>query len=198
MFGLLLGAILQYLVATNTPWVISPLGDKNVLARHEMSLASRYPDAFVNEVMKKNILLAVDLMQGDFTLEPGQTVSFHDVVLSKYEAATPLLRVHFTSSEGFLSDGWIVGDGVCHLASLISWVAKDAGLAVVAPTDHDFMTIPGIPKEEGVSIYSNPYQRGRSESQNLYIQNTLGKAVKFVFVREGEVLGISAQAVETM
>ena len=191
MFSLFIGSILQFFVASSSPGVISPLGAQNMLARHEMSLETRYPDNFVNDVMKKNILLTLDYMGGGFTIEPGQTVSFHDIKLPKYDAATPLLSVHFSGAEGFLSDGWIVGDGVCHLASLISWVAKDAGLTVEAPTNHDFRVIPEIPKEQGVSVYSNPFQRSRSEPQNLYIKNSLSHSVEFVFDYDGEVLGIS-------
>lgn len=200
MFSLLFGAILQLFV------------EANVLSAHEMSLGNRYTDANVNEVMKKNILLTIGYMRGlepdweivtqpfswVFTLLPGQTVSYHNVVLPKYQNARPLTNVHFSQSEGFLSDGWLVGDGICHLASLLSWAARDAGLFVEAPTNHDFRAIAEIPKEQGVSIYSDPKQKARSDRQNLYIQNTLANPVEFVFTYDGDVLEISVRAARTM
>lgn len=213
MFSLVVGAILQYFVATSSAWVISPLGSEMMLARHEFSLSKRYEDSFINSAFKKNILLTVAYMRGlikegeqvnwsevekpfvwRFRLEPGKTISYHDIVFPRYKEATPLTTAHFTSVEGFVSDGYLVGDGTCHFASLLSWVAKDAGLAVEAPTNHDFAPIPEVPKEQGVSIYSNPYQLARSERQNLYIQNTLVQPVELVYTYDGDVLGISAEA----
>lgn len=212
MVTTLIGMVLSYIVATSSAWIVSPLGAQNVLSSHEMSLEKRYSEEFVNSVMRKNILLNLGYMRGivkagdliDWaevekpflwtrTLEPNQTVSYHDIVLEKYKGATPLATVHFAGNEGFLSDGWIIGDGVCHLASLISWAARDAGLFVEAPTSHDFREIPEVPKEQGVSVYSNPLNRSRSEPQNLYIQNTLSYPVEFVFTYDGEVLEITVR-----
>lgn len=218
MLDILVGALFQYLVATSSSLkVISPLGSQTVLARHEFSLERRYEEPLVNHVFKENILLTMAYIRGitqtgeavhwpevdkpfvwRFTIDPGQTISYHSVLSSDYRNAKPLTTVHFASNEGFLSDGYIVGDGTCHLASLIRWVAKDAGLTVTAPTNHDFAPIPEVPKEEGVSIYSNPFNRSRSEPQNLYIQNNSEQPVEFVFTYDGEVLGISAQAARTM
>ncbi|HKC05172.1 MAG TPA: VanW family protein, partial [Patescibacteria group bacterium] len=78
-----------------------------------------------------------------------------------------------------------VGDGVCHLASLISWAAKDAGLDVYVPARHDFAKINDVPKEYGVSINSNkPYG-------NLYITNNFDKPVTFNFNYDGTNLTVS-------
>jgi len=86
----------------------------------------------------------------------------------------------FIASEGYRSSGFIVGDGVCHLASLINWVATEAGLEVTAKVNHDFRPIPGIPRQYGTSIrYS---QSGHnSQNQNLYIKNNFSFSVEFKF-----------------
>ena len=90
-------------------------------------------------------------------------------------------NAHFNGIEGFRSSGYLYGDGVCHLASLMYWAAKDAGLETYAPTNHNFMVIPEIPREYGVSILSNPYIKGNDAMQNLYITNNKEKAVLFIF-----------------
>ncbi|MCL4360584.1 VanW family protein [Patescibacteria group bacterium] len=181
------------------------------LAYHAFSLDDRYGNTFVNTVFKDNILLAVRYTTGgavnpntlnwtaiqkpftaSLTLRPGETFAFHDNVLPEYRgkiAKTP--GVHFTSAEGFKSDGYLVGDGVCHLASLLYWVARDAGLAAYAPVRHNFAPIADVPKEYGVSIYALGDSRG-SELQNLYITNTKPEPVVFRFSFDGTKLGITA------
>lgn len=180
------------------------LGDikhENILAEYEMSLENRQPDRFVNEVFKDNILLNLAYMQGknidpkkvnwdsvrspftyEFELKPGQVFAYHDDVLAKYQ---PFLvkhtNAHFNAADGFKTDGYLFGDGVCHLASLINIVAQKANLEVEAPTRHDFMPIPDIPKEYGVSIYNNPYAKGSNAQQNLYITNNKSKPISFRF-----------------
>jgi vancomycin resistance protein YoaR len=92
---------------------------------------------------------------------------------------TQTMNAHFMWDEGFKSDGWLTGDGVCHLASLIYRAAKDAGLETLAPTNHNFADIPEVPKEYGVSIFA------RNPQQNLYITNTFDKPVQFAFTYDG-------------
>src|SRR3989338_1540439 len=115
----------------------------------------------------------------EFSLEKRYEVkSVSDEYKDKVVKTT---KAHFNSQEGFKTDGYLFGDGVCHLASLLYWVAKDAGLDAKAPTNHDFMAIPEIDKQYGVSIYSNPQSKGSNSQQNLYITNNKGKPVTFKF-----------------
>lgn len=184
----------------NVDQLISPKAEE-VLAEYEMSLDNRYDNGFVNEVFKDNILLNLAYMEGrlqisrnvdwdevkkgsqfEFRLEIGQTFAYHDDVLDKYQdKVVKTTNAHFNAVEGFRSSGYLFGDGVCHLASLINIVARKANLEVEAPTNHDFRTIPDIPKEYGVSIYSNPYTKGANPRQNLYITNNKEKSVIFKF-----------------
>lgn len=172
-----------------------------VLARHEISLEKRYANREVNKVFKDNILLTLSYMDDkvkhadsitwdgvekpatyDFTLQPHETFAFHDALLKEFQSkVTKTTNAHFSADEGFLSDGYLYGDGVCHLASLMYWGAKDAKLSAVAPTPHDFAPVPEIPKQYGVAILSQKYDSISSEEQNLYITNTLEKPVTFTF-----------------
>lgn len=77
------------------------------------------------------------------------------------------------------------------MASLIYWVAKDARLDTKAPTNHDFMVIPEIDKQYGVSIYSNPFSKGSYQMQNLYVTNNKQKPIIFKFEYNGEKLKVS-------
>ena len=144
-----------------------PVTQETVLSSHEMSLEKRY-----YPVQKENILLNMAYMDGRvskkedinweeiqkpfsyfFSLEPGKTFAYHDDVLPEYkDSLARTTQAHFNSVEGFKSAGYLVGDGVCHLASLIYWAALDANLETNAPTNHDFMAIPEISREFGVSI----------------------------------------------
>lgn len=173
----------------------------STLAQKTMSLNNRYGNSYVNGVFKDNILLSLAYMDGrvrnkseinwnqlekpssyKIELHQGEVFAFHEYILPVYKSKRIVTtNAHFSSYEGFLSDGYLVGDGVCHLASLFKWAAKDAGLSVEAPTNHDFANIPEIPKEEGVSIYTMPGQPAASSQQNLYIENTLDKPVIFAF-----------------
>lgn len=120
--------------------------------------------------------------QYEFRLDSGKTFAFHDDVLDKHKnSVVKTTMAHFNASEGFKTDGYLYGDGVCHLASLIYWVAKDANLDVEEPVNHDFMAIPEIAKEYGVSIYSNPFSKGSNARQNLYITNNKQKPITFKF-----------------
>lgn len=187
--------------------------DTKQLSYHEFSLNDRYADSFVNNVFKDNILLTLDYATGgkidpysidwsgiekpfkmEIKLKPGETFAFHEDVLPQFKDKKIITtNAHFDSSQGFKSDGWLVGDGVCHLASLLYWTAKDAGLEALAPTRHDFAPVPDIPREYGTSIYYMPGQNGSNEAQNLYITNNKEKSVTFVFNYDGQKLGITAQ-----
>ncbi len=122
----------------------------------------------------------------EFLLNPGKSFAFHDDVDDKYkETLLKTTQAHFNSDEGFKSSGYLFGDGVCHLASLIYWAAKGANLQAEAPTNHDFREIPDIPREYGVSIYTNPFAKGSNTKQNLYITNNRSRPVAFKFGYDG-------------
>jgi len=176
-----------------------------VLASHSFSMADRYDNTFVNDVFKDNILLALNYMDGavkskndinwvnvespfhyEFQLEPGQEFAFHDKTLPEYsQNVVKTMNTHFMWDEGYKSDRLLVGDGVCHLASLIYWTAKDAGLSAYAPSNHNFAVINDVPKEYGVAIQS-PSPLG-----NLYITDNKDKPVTFVFNYDGANLSVS-------
>lgn len=184
---------------------------KRVLSEREISLDKRYEDKFVNGVMKYNILLNLAYIRGIVTnssnikenevkkdfhyelkLKPQEIFTYHDSILPQYK--NKLLRttpVQFGSDQGFKSDGYLVGDGVCHLASLIYWAAKDANLDAQAPTNHDFRAIPQIPKEYGVSIYYMPGSEDQNAMQNLYITNNRSRPIAFDFLYKYDILKIA-------
>lgn len=157
--------------------------EHEVLSSFDLSLANRQPVAYVNDVFRYNILRTLDLMGTyQFTLPPGQTFAFHEDVLPKYQGkVTQTTKAHFNYSDGFKSDGYLMGDGVCHLASLINMVAQQAGLTVEVPANHNFAVIPDIPKEYGVSIYYYPGRAQANAQQNLYITNNKNYPVQFKF-----------------
>jgi len=181
------------------------------IASRQMSLEKRYNDSFVNGVFKDNILLTMAYLSGkilpsqkinwteinkpftlELTLNPGQVFAFHNDVLPQYKGQVKYTtNAHFNSMEGFKSDGYLVGDGVCHLASLINWVAQEAKLEVVSPTNHDFAVIPEVPKKYGTSIYNTVGQESANALQNLYIKNNRSSAIKFVFNYDKENLKLS-------
>lgn len=183
------------------PYLVNPFPNSYLLAEHVMSLDNRYDNKFVNDVFKDNILLNLAYLDGrvtsrkdikwdeitkpfqyEFVLSPNKTFAFHDDVKDKYKTSlVKTTNAHFNAAEGFKTDGYLFGDGICHLASLINWVARDAGLEVEAPTNHDFAPIPDVPKKYGVSIYSSPFSKGSNTQQNLYITNNKGKPITFKF-----------------
>jgi hypothetical protein len=183
----------------------------NILASHVMPMNDRYPVSSVSDVFKDNILLTIGYMRGlvtdpshidwnriekpfhyEFTLKPHENFAFHDDVLPQYKGlVTQSTHARFNYTEGFKSDGYLVGDGVCHLASIINWVAKDSGLESLAPTNHDFANIPEVPKEEGVAIFDSPDNASTSAQENLYITNTKDKPVTFAFDYENNRLTVT-------
>lgn len=197
----IIGPILFFLFAQFT---ISAMDDNPIytsLASKTISLEKRYEDAFVNDVFKDNILLNMSYLSGKvtkkedikwqeiekpikykFELAPNKTFAFHEDVLEKYkDSVAKSTNADFNFDDGFKSDGYLTGDGVCHLASLMYWVAKNAGLDAYAPTNHDFAEIPEINKEYGVSIYKTPGNFSANAMQNLYITNNKQNPVIFEF-----------------
>ncbi len=181
-----------------------------VLASREFSLDNRYGVTSVNEVMKKNILLYMAYLSGSvsdkksidwsemnkpfkssFELKPGEVFAFHDLVKAEYQGRVAVTTgTDFSAGDGYLSDGYLYGDGVCHLASLVNWVAQDAGLEVVVPKDHRSVgSIPGVADEYGVSIYKNKAEN-IGANNNLYITNTKGQPVTFHFEFSGSQLRV--------
>lgn len=183
----------------------------NVAATHTMSLNDRYGNTYVNDVFKDNILLTLSYLRGsvnskgeiswpevekpfsyEFTLKPGEEFAFHDSISSIYKGnVVKTTNAHFNYTDGYKSDGFLTGDGVCHLASLIYWTAKDAGLDAIAPRNHDFAVIPDVPKEYGVAIFDMPGQVESSGLQNLYITNNRKNDIKFVFEYKDDALTVS-------
>lgn len=210
MYGLIFTIILSLFISGHTA-LTSPVAT-TPLATREMSMEKRYNNEFVNNVFRDNILLTIDYLAGGkidpkkvdwakvsapaeykITLKPGETFAFHDDVLPKYrDKPLKTSNAHFNAQEGFKFSGALWGDGVCHLASLLYWTAKDAGLDAYAPVRHDFAKIPEVPAEFGVSIYANPGVNASDQQQNLYITNNRGKEVSFVFNYDGTDLKISA------
>jgi hypothetical protein len=187
-----------------------------VLATHSMPLSDRYAVPSVNTVFKDNILLTAAYMENKpinpsqidwndierpFTYEvaipPHGTFAFHDAVLNQYaQTLVKTSNAHFDSAEGFKSDGYLVGDGVCHFASLLYWTAKDAGLDAYAPTNHNFAVIPDVPKEYGVAIYTSPDNSNESAMQNLYITNNKENLILLRITYVNDVLSASIEEVK--
>lgn len=177
-----------------------------VLGKQEMSLENRHGVSSVNRVFSDNMLLTLWYMSGKVekpsdikwdairkpftatvTLKSGETFAFHDDVLPKYQGKiTKTTNAHFNAEEGFLTDGLYYGDGVCHLASLMTWAATEAGLDVYAPVRHDFAPVPVMPREFGTSIYANPGASANDQMQNMYITNNQDQPVKLVFISTGK------------
>lgn len=182
-----------------------------LLASEQISLENRQRNKYINEVFKDNILLNIAYMEGrvikkedidwnsvrkpfvyKFTLFPQKTFAYQPDVLPKYKPTLAITtNAHFNLQEGFRSDGYLAGNGVCHLASLIYWVSKEAGLETYAPTNHNFAEIAEISKEHGVSIYSMPGFAASNAKQNLYVTNNRQKPVVFKFDYDGENLKLS-------
>ena len=182
-----------------------------LLSSHQISLENRYENTFVNNVFKDNILLNLAYMRRiidnpkkidwdnirkpftyNLSINPGKTFAFHDDVLDKYKnTLETTTNAHFNFQEGFKSDGYLFGDGVCHLASFIYLAAKTAGLDTYAPTNHNFAVIPEINREYGVSIYSNPGSKSANARQNLYVSNNTEAVIKLRFFYDGKNLKLS-------
>jgi hypothetical protein len=215
-FFLAIGAFQVQAFAVPIPGITpkNEIQQNNVLAEQRMSLADRYGVPSVNSVFRDNILLTLAYLSGtvrnpsqiywdnlhkpysyEMPLKPGEVFAFHDAVLPEFAGKKIITtNAHFNGQEGFVSDGYLYGDGVCHFASLINWVATDAGLKVVAPVRHDFAKIPDIDRKYGTAIYYAGGGSSVSEQQNLYVENTLKKPVKIVFAYANDALKVSVVA----
>lgn len=208
----IIGPILFFIFSQFTaPSLDVATSQQKYLASEQISLEKRYLDKYVNDVFKDNILLNVSYLSGKvtkkedinwdeikkpvtykFALAPKQTFAFHEDVLPKYKnTLVKTTNARFNYDDGFKSDGYLVGDGVCHLASLIYWVAKSAGLDASAPTNHNFAQIPEIDREYGVAIYKMPGQVQANAIQNLYVTNNKKNTVFFEFSYKDEKLELS-------
>lgn len=190
--------LVAQVASTQVTQIANPI---HVLGDAKFSLTDRYPNTFVSDVFADNILLTLAYMRGivkdgkvdwekvkdpftySLTLKPGEVFAFHDSVLPEFAGkVVATTKAHFGSDEGFKSDGYLVADGVCHIASLINEAASNAGLKVVAPTNHDFAAIPEVDRKYGTAIYYMPGQDSGNAQQNLYVQNTKDKPVTLTFV----------------
>lgn len=201
----LLALVLYAISATRAVAGDYVVGSSDVRAERSYLLTDRYPVQMVSDVFRDNILLTLAYMDArvpdkgkinwaavekpqtySFTLKPGEVFAFHEDVLPQFKGkVVKTMNAHFWWDEGFKSDGYLTGDGVCHLASLMYWAARDAGLAALAPTNHDFANIPDVPKQYGVAIFYDPNSPDAGALQNLYITNTFTKPVTFVFTSTG-------------
>jgi hypothetical protein len=199
--------MIAFFVTTTQVWGFTAQKKQNTittqteLVDRRISLEKRYSNKFVNDVFKDNILLTLSYMTGkvkktsdinwndvikdaqyEIVLQPGEVFAFHDDVLPEYKGKViKTTNVQFDASYGFKTDGYLYGDGVCHLASLMNWAARDAGLKVVAPTNHDFAIVPEIDRKYGTAIYTTPGESQIDKMQNLYITNSFDKPVRMVF-----------------
>ncbi len=184
--------------------------DAHVLAQKSFSLNRRYGNQFVNDVFKDNILLTLAYMDGKvdktksisweavekpqtftLTLLPGEVFTFNADVLPAYKGKMiKTTNAHFNAQDGFKFSGLYYGDGVCHLASLIYWAAKDAGLDAQAPVNHNFASIPEVPSEYGVTIYCLPGDTIANAQKNLYVTNTKETDIQLLFDYDGDNLSV--------
>jgi len=186
-----------------------------VLAESEIDLSKRWPEKGVNDGFRENILLALcylkmsqidpnfepniggqeeDLCEESFKVEfelgPGEMFALHKNIVRKYrDKIVKTMESEFLTTQGYKSVSGLGGNGVCHLASLINWAASEAELEVLAPTDHGFAEIEGVPRKYWTSIR---YQEsgGNSQRQNLYVVNNKDYKVRFLFEKKGEGLSL--------
>lgn len=173
--------------------LVWPIPREEVLAEHVLDLNERLPDSpFGNEVFKYNILLNLKYIEGDLDLsepfvaeielEPGEVFAYHENLLPEFEdKPIKTSGTKFIAQEGYKPLAGLYGNGVCHLASFINWVAQDAGLKVTSLVNHNFWPVPGVPKEYGTSIRYLPDNSWKTRNQNLYIENSFDQPVRLVF-----------------
>lgn len=172
---------------------------KETLSSHTLDLKIRSPFPSVNEGFSDNILLSLHYLNGEkftvgkvnweeirkpfktsFILNPDQVFAFHGLTLPQYQNPAVTLNSNFSMKDGYKFVAGLPGSGVCHLATLMTWVSKEAGLEVTALANHDFAPVVGVNREFGTSIKSN------SATQNLYIKNTSGVPLIFEFMASEE------------
>ncbi|HCQ30836.1 TPA: hypothetical protein DIU27_00430 [Candidatus Collierbacteria bacterium] len=184
---------------------------QEVLASREIDMEYRYRVPSVSKVFKDNILLNIAYLDGrvssaseinweeidrpfhsEFTLKPNEAFAYHDAILPEYkDKVVVTTNARFNKQDGFKTDGYLYGDGVCQLASLMNWAARDAQLDVTQYTNHDFAVIPEVPKQFGVAIYLDPGNKLSSARKNLYIVNNQSQSVTFNFDYQNGQLKIS-------
>ncbi len=213
LFALSLVSMQAYAAGPISPLAHSkPVLQTTVLGSQKMSLEKRYGNKPVNDVMKDNILLTLYYLSGkvkkpadinwdtittkpfqyDLVLAPGEAFAFHEDALPEFsEKVVATTHATFGPEDGFKSDGYLYGDGVCHFASLINWAAQDAGLSVTARVNHNFAKIPEIDAKYGTSIYYAPGNHATSQAQNLYVVNNRANPVHIVFTVKNNVLDVT-------
>ena len=183
---------------------------ESVLASESMDLTKRYPQKSINDGFVENIFTALGYFslkgkisqanEGEFSfsivLNPNDVFAFHKNILPQLNGSNII-----TQDSGFLrSDGYKIiagldGNGVCHLASLMNFVASEANLEVTAPTNHNFAQIQGIDRKYGTSIYYLPKGGEVSQRQNLYVRNNKDYPIEFSFLLSGNFLTFSISGV---
>jgi len=157
-----------------------------VLASATLDLCFRHPQPKMSQGFKENILKALEYLEkdnGDKTiLAPGEVFAFHRNVLPEFKDEKIVTQNSgFLAKEGYKVVGGLQGNGVCHLASLMNKVGREAGLEVTSLVSHDFAQIPGIEEKYGASVFFLPEPNLSSQRQNLYIKNNQAFPVEFVF-----------------
>lgn len=129
-----------------------------------------------------------------FVLKPGEYFAFHGNILSEYQDKSLITgNSQFSYQDGYKAVAGLYGNGVCHLASFINWVASEADLEVNSPVNHDFYPIPEVPQEFGTSILYWPDNGRNSANQNLYLKNNFDSPILFTFNFDGEKLELKVQ-----
>jgi len=184
---------------------------QKTLASEYLDLDYRYPVETTSQGFKSNILTSLyyfsRIEAGDsekdnpnaendvpklfsIKLNPGEVLAFQDNIPEEYTKYTvKTQKSYYRASEGYNLTAGLWGNGVCHLATLMNWVATEAGLQVNAPTRHDFAKIPGTDPKYGTSISTRS-----PKVQNLYIKNNQGFPVEFKFMILGNMLNLSITA----
>lgn len=202
MLNTALVTILASAIVTLSP-LNSVSNTEQELSSHTINLKERVPGGgLMSDVMADNILLTLTYLNEEqvdskninwveirrprtieFKLKQGEAFAFHQDLLSEYEGkVVKTTNSRFSSDQGFKHDGYLMGDGVCHLASLINWASRDANLETNVPKNHDFIEIPGIDKSYGVSIYFMPGEKVANADKNLYILNSTNSELIFKFI----------------
>ncbi len=189
----------------------SAIKEPEILSSGTFNLTNRLLDRGGNPIFTDNILLTLRYFQDgsikaekkngpgaidwekvrepfefSFILLPGETFTFHSQVLPEYEKHLGFVgKGNFSWLQGYKALEGLSGNGVCHLASFINWVANDAHLDVDARVNHNFAPVPDVPKQYGTSIFDLEGSSG-SKLQNLYITNKFTYPVKFTFKVNGE------------
>lgn len=200
-------------ISGNLPALNQP---QKPLAVHEMDLSKRLDNEAGSRIFADNILLALHYQKGDinelktgskitseaninwdkvrspfeysFTLKTGEVFAFHNKALAEYGNPKYTMNSRFFGEEGYKFLNGLGGNGVCHLASLMNWVARDANLEVTAKVNHDFWPVPGISREYGTAIFYSDVDNFTAQNQNLYIKNNFDYPVEFKFnVEENKV-----------